>query len=55
MHYDKKRLLCGIFLLFLAALSVFGILTTGFRSYYATVILLGTVLGIGFIRQSKYR
>lgn len=51
--YDKKKLTTGIVFLLLALLAVFGIVHEGAKSYYITVVLIGTVLGIGCIRQSK--
>ncbi len=51
---DKKRLLLGIFFLALAGFALLGIITAGFKSYYVTVILISSVIGIGFLRQSRH-
>lgn len=50
---DLKLLLFGLFLLTCSFLSLVGLLSKGFESFYVSGLILFTLFGIGFIRKSK--
>jgi len=50
---DLKLLFFGLFLLICSVLSLIGLMSKGFESFYVSGLVLFTIFGLGFIRKSK--